>query len=348
MSYEVKSPIPVIEGGLGVSSPTNHGLIIGNGTSAVSSMSTGTIGQIITSNTPSAPTFQNAVSNVVVTSYTSGSGNHVLNGSTTTVEVICFGAGGGGGSGRSGTTALSAGGSGGAGGGIGYTFIPVAFFGGAGATVAYSVGSAGTGGTGASSANGNPGIVGGDTQFGTITALGGTPGIGGTTTTVVGPDNVISTWNNSYQSLILTAAGSGTVSVGGSATDIAGMGSPTSGGGGGGGNSTTSRAGGAGGKIRNSAGTNIFAGAIGGTATTALNCDGANGSSMIASPYAKSLLGGNGGGGGGHNNGGTSGKGGNGGFPGGGGGAGSGTVSPGTSGVGGNGGNGAIWVIEYL
>jgi len=51
--------VPVTDGGTGVSSLTNHGVLIGSGTSAVSVTGTGTSPQVLTSNGASAdPTFQ--------------------------------------------------------------------------------------------------------------------------------------------------------------------------------------------------------------------------------------------------------------------------------------------------
>lgn len=63
MAYKQVSPQPVSEGGTGASTLTDHGVLIGSGTSAISATGTGTSGQVLTSNGASAdPTFQDLAS----------------------------------------------------------------------------------------------------------------------------------------------------------------------------------------------------------------------------------------------------------------------------------------------
>lgn len=60
---DLPASIPVSKGGTGVATLTVHGVVIGNGTSAVNVIGPGTAGQVLVSNGPSAdPTFQNRAS----------------------------------------------------------------------------------------------------------------------------------------------------------------------------------------------------------------------------------------------------------------------------------------------
>lgn len=77
------SPLPVPQGGTGQTTLTSHGVLIGNGTSAINATSAGTSGQVLTSNGASAdPTFQTL--NVGVTS---------INGDGTAAQTIAAGTG---------------------------------------------------------------------------------------------------------------------------------------------------------------------------------------------------------------------------------------------------------------
>jgi hypothetical protein len=61
ISTHLSSPLPVAQGGSGAASLAAHGVVIGEGTSAVAVSGAGTAGQVLTSNGASAdPTFQNA------------------------------------------------------------------------------------------------------------------------------------------------------------------------------------------------------------------------------------------------------------------------------------------------
>ena len=57
MAYKRISPIPVIEGGTGAITLTDHGILIGNGTSAISAAIAGTNGQVMVGVTASTPNF---------------------------------------------------------------------------------------------------------------------------------------------------------------------------------------------------------------------------------------------------------------------------------------------------
>lgn len=353
MSYKRNGTIPASQGGTGQSTLTANQIIAGNGASGLQSISNGTSTWVMTSAGGSSfPSFQAGPSlqSSVVTSYISnGSGNHTFNASTVFVNVTCFGAGGGGGSGRSGANLGSSGGAGGNGGGVNSATVPVSFFGGAGATVAYTVGLGGPLTNGVSNSNGTGGGTGGNTSFGNIIAIGGTPGGGGSTSAPGGASGVNSFWSGTAS---FTSAISGAAGLGGNAP--AGPGAivnttwPTGGGGGGGGNSGANTSGSAGGDINyQKTGGDVQALAGGTAGNGAGTRNGGPGSSATSSPYGLGLLGGTGAGGGGYTSTGTAGNGGTGGFPGGGGGGGSGSVSTVTSGAGGAGADGAIYIIEY-
>ena len=283
----------------------------------------------------------------VVTSYTTaGSGTHTLNANTKLVEVYVFagGAGGVGGavSDNSGSNADRAGAGGGAG-GLTHVSAPVSFFGGAGASVSYTVGdgSAGSLGTTNDSATFNPVSNGEDSNFGYIVAQGG---IGGTDSAGVAAGKLIEF------SIVQTGVGtSGSNNT--SSSDVVGGIQAT--GGGGGGVYVNSipyyGAGGDSGSIKSVDGAVLVAGAAGGPALGS-GAPGSNGSDSLSTYFT----GGTGGGGGGEGNADLSGggNGGNGGFPSGGGGGGGAGINadfgPAAGGNGGNGARGAIYVIEYL
>jgi hypothetical protein len=59
MSYEGPHPFPVTNGGTGASSFTDHGVLLGSGSGSISVTSTGSSGEVLTSNgSGSDPTFQ--------------------------------------------------------------------------------------------------------------------------------------------------------------------------------------------------------------------------------------------------------------------------------------------------
>lgn len=73
MAYKRISPITVAEGGTGAQTLTSHGVLLGNGTSAISAVAVGTTGQVLTGVTGSAPTFQSPASgSITITGDTGG------------------------------------------------------------------------------------------------------------------------------------------------------------------------------------------------------------------------------------------------------------------------------------
>ena len=354
--------VVVAGGGTGTTSNAAYSVLCG-GTSSTGAFQTvsglGDAGQVLTSNGAGMlPTFQDAGggggSNVIVTSYTTGSGNHVLDADTKMVTVYMFAGGSGGGSGRRGLNTQSSGG--GSGGALGAftTMMPVGYFGGAGATVAYVVGTGGAGGTAQSSnsTNGNPGTAGNASTFGYLTTTQPGVGSGGTTASgTAGQCRVYSQALAGSPSYIISmgSVGGGTTTTGSSSSRSS---SPESlaliasggGGGGAGGVSGTPGAGGSSGPMVALDGATIIAGASGGASSGLPGGDGSPGMTSAAV-----FMGGSGGGGGA---GGTAavagGKGGNGGAPGGSGGGGGGSVNGANSGAGGDGAEGAIYIFEYL
>src|ERR1700722_18950212 len=87
MAYKRISPQPVVEGGTGAQTLTSNGVLLGNGTAAISSTAVGNTGQVLTGNTGAAPTFQAAApSSITITGDTGGgvTGNSfTFTGSTT-------------------------------------------------------------------------------------------------------------------------------------------------------------------------------------------------------------------------------------------------------------------------
>lgn len=253
------------------------------------------------------------------------------------VLVRLIGGGGGGGSGRKGAAGTARrGGGGGQGGTYTETVLRVDSCG-ATETVAIGAGGSGGGSQATNSSNGNAGVNGGNSSFGSLVyAYGGSNGGAG-------------------QSAAGGAAGStnakGTIDGGngGACTDTASAaGNPNGscGGGGSGAPVTTGNAaaagggGGGGGRIRN--------GIAGGSAGSSGGGAGGDGTSQ-PNDFSGGFTGGAGGGGGGSSITGNAGAGGNGGFPGGGGGGGGASVdSTGDSGAGGNGADGAAEIITYF
>lgn len=250
----------------------------------------------------------------------------------THVDVICIGAGGGGGSGRkqASDTSNSHGGGGGQGGGVSRHSFDASIL---DDTVDGVIGAGGVGGVSVSGAttNGNDGVNGGNSSFGTfLQAQGGAKGKGGTAAGVAaatgkGIGNVSTGTNGAGQSPPLQA---------GDATGFA----PTGGGGGGfnGGGSTASD----GGSFIAANGAMLPIDLLGGAHGVA--SIGGNGSDAPTN-----YMGGTGGGGG-ATSATTRFNGGRGGYPGGGGGGGNtGLNSVFDSGFGGQGGDGLVAVISY-
>jgi hypothetical protein len=255
------------------------------------------------------------------------------------VFVRLVGGGGGGGSGRKGNAGTIRTGGGGGGGAAVIEFWALTTE--LGSTESVTVGAGGTGGASQATdaTNGNQGLDGGNSIFAGTTAVGGSYGFGGTTTTgtagaltanasVIGVD---------YAS---SAAGgaAGASGVAGVAAAAVLFHAPTGGGGGGGLDaSNTNRAGGAGGNMGTAGSTTLINGGAAGAT------GGGNGGNGLAGRGS-----GTGGGGGGTSSAGAGGNGGNGGgFGSGGGGGGAGTSAVGNSGAGGDGAPGYILVITY-
>ena len=319
------------------------------GREILSTATSGTNGQVLTSSGGGAPTW---------TTVSGGGGAGAINVQAYTVdgtwtkpagaqfvEVIAIGGGGGGGSGRLGAASSTrGGGAGGGGAGITRWMVPAAAL---GATVAVTVGAGGAGGAPilTSGVNGAAGTAGTASTFGAhVYAAGGTGGAGGAGTTApVG---------GAGASAAILAGGNGgnggAGATGGPTVGLAALG----GAGGGGGGSVTSgntaqagQAGGAGSPFF--AGASALAGGAGGAAT------GVSGSAGTSSTSSQPFGGGGGGGGGashvasGSAIGGTGGVGGSYGAGGGGGGGGTTSTISGQSGEGGAGASGIIYVITY-
>lgn len=370
--------LAVPDGGTGQSTLTNHGVLVGATTSAITQLAAGTAGQVLQSGGASAdpaystatyPVTAGTTGNVLtsngtnfsssapaasslVTILNAGSGNWSANAKTTYVKVYIWSGGSGGGSGRKGATTAAGGGGGGSAGAFGTIEGPVAFFTG---SIPYVVGASAAGGIAQSSdgVNGNPGTVGNLSSFGSMTIPGGTVlgGTGGTTT------NAASDGARKNQFLIMAASvpvspngGTGNnitpgaaQTAGGTSANALGYMNATGGGGGSGGDTGTARQAAAGGNVIDVNSSVILAGGAGGIASgTIAGSNGNPPSSTIGI-----MSGGTGGGGGGGAFAAGGGKGGDGALPGGGGGGGGGGISTqGNSGAGGIGAAGQIIIIE--
>ncbi len=213
------------------------------------------------------------------------------------VEVYVFGGGGGGGGGRrdSNSGADTKGGSAGGGGSVGFKRFNAS---GLGSTETVTIGAGGGGGAGKSSdADGNAGVDGGPTTFGTATLLkayGGIKGIGGTNNIGSVTGGVGGIAGNGELATAGGDGGNGSDVNGTAGTDTAVLISPRGGGGGGGctggsGSSNTGsvgggfitnyvKAGGAVGTIGNSSITLFYGGTGGGGGTGSTGGAGINGS----------------------------------------------------------------------
>jgi hypothetical protein len=67
MAYKRQSPIPVNEGGTGAQTLTDHGVLLGNTTSAITATSAGTDGQLLISATAGAPAFATVTAGANIT-----------------------------------------------------------------------------------------------------------------------------------------------------------------------------------------------------------------------------------------------------------------------------------------
>ena len=254
-----------------------------------------------------------------------------------TVNVVVISGGGGGGSGRkAGVSSQASGGGGGGGGSYSLRDIAASLL---NATETVTVGSGGTGGASvtANSTNGNIGVAGGNSLFGTWIQVTGGGGAGAATNTS-GPAGAGSNSRAMFQGGNGSAGGAGAGTLtGGSNVNISGAG------------------GGAGGGLP-AAATVGFTGSAGGTAlgswfsggTASGGAIGGNGGTA-PSVTVGCAASGSAGGGGGSNVTGNAGNGGNGGLYGGaGGGGGAGLDNVGNSGAGGNGAQGIVIVTTYF
>jgi hypothetical protein len=254
------------------------------------------------------------------------------------VHVALLSGGGGGGSGRktpSGTA--GAGGGGGMGGGYSERILQAGI---CGSTETVTVGAGGTGGATITTnpvggTNGNPGVVGGNSSFGTlVVAFGGQPGAGGTTTSGGG-----GAASNSTRAMFPGSTGGAGALAGGASGGTSGN-SATGGGGGGGVAATPAAANGG------TGGTSGYF-LAGGQAVLGI-APGGNGGTNI-NVAANQAAGGGGGGGGASSITGNAGNGGAGGsYGGGGGGGGASLLDVGNSGAGGAGASGIVVVTTYF
>lgn len=320
------------------------------GREILSTATSGTNGQVLTSSGGGAPTWTTvsggggSAGAIAVNTFTSD-GTWTKPAGAKFVEVIAVGGGGGGGSGRLGAAASTrGGGAGGGGAGITRWMVPAAAL---ASTVAVTVGAGGAGGAPilTSGVNGNAGSPGTASTFGGhVYAAGGAGGAGGAGT-------VAPVGGSGATASILAGGNGGNGGAGATGGPTVGASALGAAGGGGGGSITsgnTAQAGAAGGAGSPFlAGASALAGGAGGAAT------GANGSAGTASTSSQPF-GGGGGGGGGANHvasgsaiGGTGGAGGSYGAGGGGGGGGTTSTTSGQSGEGGAGASGIVYVITY-
>ncbi len=325
-----------------------------------------------------------STSNVITTTYdTPGqTGVHIINEGTTVVEVYMWGAGNSGGGGIGGVdlgVAADGGGPGGGGGGFTHYETPVSFFGGAGASVSFSVANTTPAVPGKDDGDPTyiPGNIGETTKFGNIETMTTCLNLNSTPQYLPWDSNAIITLSQIGGGMVdtgsvidfgtefclfnLITANSPNKNVtngtwpyighfGNEATntspvilDLVGTSLPT-GGGGGGYYSTLN------GTLPPTNGGSLLSGPsstlllVGGVAGTAMAPNGLNG--LDGNTVDSFMAGGSGGGGGYFSSVGTGGNGGNGGYPGGGGGGGGGgRVKGGDSGTGGG---GMLIVLEYI
>jgi hypothetical protein len=320
------------------------------GREILSTASSGTNGQVLTSSGGGAPTWTTVSGGgggggaIDVQAY-SADGTWTKPAGAQFVEVIAIGGGGGGGSGRLGAPASTrGGGAGGGGAGITRWMVPAAAL---GATVAVTVGQGGAGGAPqlTSGVNGNAGSPGTASTFGAhVYASGGFGGAGGAGT-------VAPIGGAGASASIIPGGVGGNGGAGATGSPTVGASALGAAGGGGGGSVTTGNTQQAG--ANGGAGSPFFAGASA-LAGGAGGATGGTAGSVGTSTSSSQPFGGGGGGGGGANHaaagsapGGDGGNGGSFGAGGGGGGGGTTSTTSGQSGEGGAGANGIVYVITY-
>jgi hypothetical protein len=351
LTTKVTGALPIANGGTGQTSQTNAfdalsptttkgDIIASNGTDNVRVPVGGTNGHVLTVDSAQATGIKWAAAaggGADVRLYTAD--DTWTNPSPSTpkrVFVRMVGGGGGGGSGRKGAAASVTWGGGGGGAAAIVEFWALTTD--LSSTESVVVGAGGTGGASqaTNSTNGNPGVIGGDSTFGGMTAKGGNFGGAGTNAAGAGGAAISNASSIGLTVLATNAGGSSSSTIGGSATAV-NPNIPTGGGGAGGLDAANNqRGGGSGGAMGVSAAGGQIAGGTNGTAAT----NGGNGNAGRGS--------GTGGGGGGSANAANAGNGGNGGgFGSGGGGGGAARDDSGDSGAGGNGAPGYILIITY-
>ena len=334
----LSATLAVGSGGTGETSYTNGQLLIGNTTGNTLTKATLTAGTNVTiTNGPGTITLAATGGTATDVQTFTSSGTWTKPAGAVAVDVVVISAGGGGGSGRkAGVAAQASGGGGGGGGSYSMRNISAALL---GATEAVTVGIGGTGGASVTinTTNGNAGVTGGNSSFGTwIQVTGG--GGGGIATTTSGPAGAGSSSRAMFPGGNGSAGGGGAGALtGGSNVNVS-----SAGGGAGGGLPIAATVG----FIGSTGGTALGSWFSGGTAPGGVI--GGNGGSApnvtVGFPASGSA-----GGGGGSSVTGNAGNGGNGGTYGGaGGGGGAGLDGVGNSGAGGNGADGIVVVTTYF
>src|SRR5215510_4749910 len=72
MAYKRISPQPVVEGGTGAQTLTNHGVLLGQSTGAIVATTAGTNGQVLVGSTSADPAFATLTSTGSTLTYTTG------------------------------------------------------------------------------------------------------------------------------------------------------------------------------------------------------------------------------------------------------------------------------------
>jgi hypothetical protein len=335
-------------GGTGAVTLTAHGVVIGNGTSAVNITSAGTSGQFLMSNGPSAdPSFSALTATTNVQTFT-GSGTWTKPSLVNWVRVVAIGGGGSGGSGgNKGSAGTICGGNGGSGGAVATWTFPASILGGTETVTVGQGGAAVSSATqcSATAAAGTDGNNGTASSFGTwLTAAGGVKGAGAPNSATCTTASATTTGFPSGLdggAGVISTTGAGNV---GTATVMAPAGGASGAG------TASAAIGGVGGAVGVSGSSGLGKVLTGGTAGAA----GGSGSRPTAggngtAADANGSFGGAGGGGGGSNitaaASSSAGHGGSGGLYGGGGGGGGSCLGSGNTGTPGNGGAGANGIV---